>query len=55
MGKHYTQLELDERIELCWHHDAGTAPSEIARIGRTGRPNRLQVRHFMDCRCVRYA
>ena len=32
MGKHYGQLDLDERIELSRHHDAGTAPSEIARI-----------------------
>ena len=32
MGKHYGQLDLDERIELFRHHDAGTAPSEIARI-----------------------
>ncbi len=32
MGKHYGQLDLDERIELCRHHDAGKAPSEIARI-----------------------
>ena len=32
MGKHYSQLDLDERIELSRHHDAGTALSEIARI-----------------------
>ena len=32
MGKHYGQLDLDERIELSRHNDAGTAPSEIARI-----------------------
>jgi IS30 family transposase len=32
MGKHYGQLDLDERIELSWHHDAGKARSEIARI-----------------------
>ena len=32
MGKQYGQLDLDERIELFRHHDAGTAPSEIARI-----------------------
>ncbi len=32
MGKHYDQLDLDERIELSRHHEAGTAPSEIARI-----------------------
>ena len=32
MGKHYDQLDLDERIELSRHHDAGIAPSEIARI-----------------------
>ena len=32
MGKHYNQLDLDERIELSRHHDAGTTPSEIARI-----------------------
>ena len=32
MGKDYSQLDLDERIELSRHHDAGKAPSEIARI-----------------------
>ncbi len=32
MGKHYGQLDFDERIELSRHHDAGKAPSEIARI-----------------------
>ena len=32
MGKDYRQLDLDERIELSRHHDAGKAPSEIARI-----------------------
>ena len=32
MGKPYGQLDLDERIELSRHHDAGKAPSEIARI-----------------------
>ena len=32
MGKHYGQLDLDERIELSRHRDAGKAPSEIARI-----------------------
>jgi IS30 family transposase len=32
MGKHYGQLDLDERIELSRHHDAGKALSEIARI-----------------------
>jgi IS30 family transposase len=32
MGKHYGQLDVDERIELSRHHDAGKAPSEIARI-----------------------
>ena len=49
MGKHYGQLDLDERIELCRHHDAGKALSEIARImgrhrstiGRELRRNRL--------------
>jgi transposase, IS30 family len=49
MGKHYGQLDLDERIELSRHHDAGKAPSEIARImgrhpstiGRELRRNRL--------------
>ncbi len=35
MGKHYGQLDLDGRIELCRHHNAGKAVSEIARI--TGR------------------
>ena len=32
MGKPYGQLDLDERIELSRHHDAGKARSEIARI-----------------------
>jgi IS30 family transposase len=32
MGKQYGQLDLDERIELSRHHDAGKARSEIARI-----------------------
>ena len=32
MGKRYNQLDLDDRIELSRHHDAGIAPSEIARI-----------------------
>ncbi len=32
MGTYYGQLDLGERIELFRHHDAGTAPSEIARI-----------------------
>jgi IS30 family transposase len=32
MGKQYDQFDLDERIELSRHHDAGIAPSEIARI-----------------------
>ena len=32
MGKQYDQFDLDERIELSRHHDAGKAPSEIARI-----------------------
>ena len=32
MGINYGRLCLDERIELWRHHDAGTAPSEIARI-----------------------
>ncbi len=32
MGKHYGQLDFDERIELSRHHDAGKASSEIARI-----------------------
>ncbi len=32
MGKHYGQLDLDEWIELCRHHDAGKALSEIAKI-----------------------
>ena len=32
MGKDYRQLDLDERIELSRHHDAGKALSEIARI-----------------------
>ena len=32
MGKPYGQLDLDERIELSRHHDAGKAPSEIARV-----------------------
>ncbi len=32
MGKHYRQLDLDERIELSRLHEAGGAPSEIARI-----------------------
>ena len=49
MGKHYGQLDLDGRIELCRHLDAGKALSEIARImerhrstiGRELRRNRL--------------
>jgi IS30 family transposase len=32
MGKHYGQLDLDERIELSRLHEDGKAPSEIARI-----------------------
>jgi len=32
MGMHYGQLDLDERIELSRLHEAGIAPSEIARI-----------------------
>ena len=32
MGKHYGQFDLDERIELSRHHDAGKAPNEIADI-----------------------
>ncbi len=32
MGKDYRQLDLDERIELSRLHEAGKAPSEIARI-----------------------
>ncbi len=37
MGKQYDQFDLHERIELSRHHDAGKAPSEIARImGRDG-------------------
>ncbi len=32
MGKHYGQLDLDERIELSRLHEVGKAPSEIARI-----------------------
>ncbi len=32
MGKHYGQLDLEQRIERCRHHDAGKARSEIARI-----------------------
>ena len=32
MGKHYGQLDLDERIELSRHNDAGKARNEIARL-----------------------
>ena len=32
MGKHYKQFDLDGRIELSRHHDAGKASSEIARV-----------------------
>ncbi len=32
MGKHYGQLDLDERIELSRLHEDGKAPSEIAGI-----------------------
>jgi hypothetical protein len=32
MGINYGRLDLDERIELWRHHDAGTAPCVIARI-----------------------
>ncbi len=32
MGKQYGQLDLDERIELSRHHDAGKVRREIARI-----------------------
>ena len=32
MGKHYGQLDLDDRIELFRLHEAGKARSEIARI-----------------------
>ena len=32
MGKHYRQLDLDERIELSRYHDAGKAANEIARL-----------------------
>ncbi len=40
MGKQYGQLDLDERIELSRHHDAGKARREIARImGR--HPSRI--------------
>ena len=34
MGKHYRQLDLDERIELSRLHEAGGAPSEIARLAQ---------------------
>jgi len=32
MGKHYGQLDLNERIEHWRHHNAGTALSEFASI-----------------------
>ncbi len=45
MGKHYGQLDLDERIELSRHHDAGKALSEIARImGRHRSTIRRELR-----------
>ena len=54
MGMHYGQLDLDERIELSRLHEAGIAPSEIARImgrhpttiGRELRRNSLRWSHF---------
>ena len=32
MGKQYSQLDLDERIELCRLYEDGIARSEIAQI-----------------------
>ena len=32
MGINYGRLDLNEPIKFWRHHDAGTAPSEIARI-----------------------
>ena len=49
MGAKYDQLDLDERIEMCRLHEAGTSRREIGRIigrsastvGRELRRNRL--------------
>ena len=50
MGIHYGQLDLDERIESWRRHNAGTAPSGIARImGRhPGRSARTQAQQFTE-------